>query len=109
MSLLVLIKERTKKVEARRQEAIIEARRLVLLLREKFTFQSLYLVGSILSSKFRLYSDIDMVIEGLKLEYFFKAHALLLKESTFDIDLKPFEDLSDDYQKKVLSGGLKIG
>jgi len=50
-----------------------------------------------------------MVIEGLKLEYFFKAHALLLKESTFDIDLKPFEDLSDDYQKKVLSGGLKIG
>ncbi len=109
MSLMTVLHERARKTEARRQEAIAEAKRLASLLRDKYAFESLYLTGSVLSGKFRLHSDIDMVIKGLRSEDFFKAHAFLLKGSEFDIDLKPFEDLTEDFKKKVLSGGLKIG
>ncbi len=91
MSLMAILQERTEKTEARRQEAIAEAKRLAALLRDRFALESVYLTGSILSDKFRLHSDIDVIVKGLRAEDFFKAHAFLLKTSEFDIDLKPFK------------------
>jgi len=109
MSLLKVLKQREEKAEARRQEAITETRRLAALLRERFAFDLLYLFGSVLAPRFSPRSDIDMVIRGLKMEDFFKAHAFLLKESAHEVDLKPFEDLDEFSRKKVLSEGLRIG
>ncbi|MBI4687327.1 MAG: hypothetical protein HY756_06055 [Nitrospirae bacterium] len=104
-----MLKEREKERKALRKSALAEAQRLVLLLRERFHFESIYIYGSIITDKFMFHSDIDMVIKGLPVRDFFKAHALLIKESGFSIDLKPFEELSKDFKEKILTEGVKIG
>lgn len=109
MPFLTAIKENKLKADARRQDVIAEARRLASLLRERFSYESLYLIGSALTDHFRLHSDLDMVVKGLQSKEFFKAHAFLLKHSDFEIDLKPFEELTDDFRKQVLDKGMKIG
>ena len=100
---------REKKNILLKQEALIEVKRLVSLLRERFDFESLYIFGSLVYGKFGRHSDIDMSVTGMKIEDFFKAYALLIKESKFDVDLKPFEDLTDDLKQKILSKGQRIG
>jgi len=90
-------------------DALQEVHRLASLLREHYEFKALYICGSIVSGKFGPHSDIDIVIRGLKVRDFFKAYALLIKESKYKIDLKPFEDLTKDFKKKVLTTGGKIG
>jgi predicted nucleotidyltransferase len=109
MSLDVVLKERKKKMVTLRSDALKEAQRLASLLSKRYKFEAIYLFGSVLSDKFRLHSDIDMVIKGLKTEDFFKAYAFLIKESKYKIDLKPFEDLEDDFKEKVFKKGIKIG
>ncbi len=109
MALLTAIQERRQKAESRRQAALAEAKRLAVLLRDRLPYESMYVVGSALTDHFRLHSDLDLVIKGLRSEDFFKAHAFLLKQSVFEIDLKPFEELTDDFRKQVLAKGMKIG
>jgi predicted nucleotidyltransferase len=109
MALITVLKEREKKKMACRQHAVNEVQRLASLLRDHYEFESIYMFGSILTDNFRHYSDIDLVIKGIKINDFFKAHALLIKESSYKIDLKPFEDLTEDFKKKVLSRGIRIG
>jgi predicted nucleotidyltransferase len=108
MSLKTVLKEREKKKEVLRLEAIADVQRLVSLLRKRFQFESIYICGSILTDNFSSHSDIDMVVKGLRVEDFFKAHAFLLKESRYEIDLKPFEDLTEDFREKVLTRGMKV-
>jgi len=109
MSLRRIFKEREKKREILQHDALREARRLVPLLKERYEYDSIYLCGSILSNRFGNRSDIDIIIKGLKTDAFFKAYALLIKESTYRIDLKPFEDMTADFQSEVLTKGIKIG
>jgi len=92
-----------------RREARAEVRRLEALLRKRFEFESLFVVGSLATGKFGRRSDIDLVIKGLKDEDFFKAHALLLRESQYDIDLKPYEDLAESFRSEVKKKGIKVG
>lgn len=108
MALLTVLKEREQERKDLRKKALREARKLASLLRRRFWFESLYIVGSLLTDAFSFRSDIDMVIKGLKTEDFFKAHAFLLKESSYKIDLKPFEDLPADFQEEVLRRGMKV-
>lgn len=109
MSLLRILKEREQKRKALRYDAITETRQLASLLRKHYEFESIYICGSILSERFGPHSDIDMIIKGLQSESFFKAHALLLKESTYTIDLRPFEDLLDEFKYKIVAKGMRIG
>ncbi|HIJ59005.1 MAG TPA: hypothetical protein HPP56_00100 [Nitrospirae bacterium] len=106
MSLLSVIRERR---QAHRQRAIKGIDRLVSLLKDSFVFDELYLCGSILKEGFHRHSDIDLVIKGLSAEDFFKAYALLIRESDFQIDLKPFEDLTNDFKDYVITRGVRIG
>ena len=109
MSLKTVLKEREKKKEVLRQDAIAEIQRLASLLRRRFQFEAIYICGSILTENFSSRSDIDIVIKGLRVEDFFKAHAFLIKECRYEIDLKPFEDLTEDFKEKVLRRGMKVG
>lgn len=109
MSLSGVLKERELKLKALKQDAMEEAQRLASLLKDRFKFEAIYLHGSLLSGRFRRHSDIDMIIKGLRMEDFFKAYALLIKESKYEIDLKPFEDLKEDFKESVLAKGMKIG
>ncbi len=109
MSLLKVLKRRQDERMTLRKKALKEAERLVLLLRQHFDFEYMYIYGSVLTDKFTRTSDIDMAIKGLKIEDFFKAHALLIRESSFSIDLKPFEDMTEDFRKTILTKGRRLG
>ena len=77
-----------------RDAASKEADRLSALLKKKFEYEALYLIGSVVKGRrFNSHSDIDLVIKGLNQAFFFKVLALLLKNSAFRIDLKPWEEL----------------
>lgn len=88
------------------EAALKEAERLSALLKTGFVYEALYLVGSVAKGKgFRFHSDIDFVIKGLKKELFFRALALLIKNSRFEIDLKPWEELSAESKARVEQEG----
>lgn len=109
MSLIAVLKERKKRRTFLKKDAIKEAHRLANLLKKRFHFESLYIIGSVLTDKFRAHSDIDMIVKGLKSDEFFGAYGFLIKESRYKIDLKPYEDLRDDFKKKVMKRGTRIG
>lgn len=106
MGYVDLLKEKEKERKFLREEALKEAERLSKLLRKKFEYESLFLIGSVVRKKgFTRHSDIDFVIKGLKKELFFKALSLLMSSSTFDIDLKPYEELDDDSKFRIEKEG----
>ena len=105
------IKSRRKIVaDVLRKDLKDEAHRLVRLLEaEEFKFKRVYLFGSITKDKLlSSWSDIDLAIEGLDEEVFYKVYACLLKNSDFAVDLKPFEDLDVSFQKKIRNEGWII-
>ena len=102
MGYIALLKKRELEKERLRGEALKEAERLSALLKERFEYEALYLIGSVVKGKaFRPHSDIDFVIKGLKKDLFCKALALLIKASDFPIDLKPWEELDLKSKAKV--------
>ncbi|MBI5407065.1 MAG: nucleotidyltransferase domain-containing protein [Nitrospirae bacterium] len=109
MSLIAVLQEREKRLRGLRENAIIEAERLASLLRKRFDFDVIYLFGSVLTGRFRGSSDIDMVIKGMKIEDFFKAYACIIKEARYRVDLKPFEDLSEELKERISIEGKRIG
>lgn len=73
---------------------------------EGYRFKRLYLFGSSLSKRLLApWSDIDLAIEGLKGDLFFRAYALMLKEARFPVDLKPFEDLDRLFKERIKKEG----
>ncbi|MDR4509698.1 MAG: hypothetical protein MRJ65_15950 [Candidatus Brocadiaceae bacterium] len=109
MSLMEIIKEREQKKEVWRKGAIAEVKRLARMLKKHFTYESMYVCGSLLTDRSKQTSDIDIIVKGLKTKDFFKEYALLMKESVYPIDMKPFEYLTGDFREKVFTGGMKIG
>lgn len=102
----ILLRRRDLRKKNLREAALKEAERLSVLLKAEFDYEALYLVGSVAKGKgFRFQSDIDFVIKGLKKDLFFKALALLIKNSRFEIDLKPWEELSAESKAKVEEEG----
>jgi predicted nucleotidyltransferase len=108
-SYLPLIRKRRIGLKKFREQALLEAGRLASLLNSSFQFEALFLHGSVLSDSFRPSSDMDLVIKGLETRKFFSAYSLLLRESRFPVDLKPFEDLSEAFQTNILRVGVQIG
>lgn len=106
MGYMALLRERELQKKNLREAALKEAERLSALLKKEFEYETLYLIGSVIKGKgFNCHSDIDFVIKGLRKEFFFKALALLMKDSTFDVDLKPWEELSTDSKVRVEKEG----
>jgi predicted nucleotidyltransferase len=106
---LTVYGSRRKRHQQVRAEALADANKLAALLRKHFKFESLYLYGSILLDTFQSGSDLDMIIKGMPIKDFFKAYALLIKKSSFPVDLKPFEDLTDEFKARIQERGMRIG
>ncbi|MCK6561222.1 nucleotidyltransferase domain-containing protein [candidate division KSB1 bacterium] len=92
---------------SRRQRAEL-ARELALgcaqKLADEFGATRVYLCGSLAEGRFRLTSDIDLAVEGLAPEKFFKASAAIARFARdFDVDLIPFETYK--YQAEILEKG----
>jgi len=101
-----LIEERN---EEQRMKALQEAKRLSIVLGKQFPYEKAYLFGSVLEKgRFTKHSDIDMVIRGLDDAFFLKAYAFLLGESSFPIDLRPWELLDEKTRKKVEEEGAVL-
>lgn len=106
MGYIDLLEKKAREKELLRKKALQEAEHLSTLLKEKFEFESLFLIGSVIKEKgFHHHSDIDFVIKGLKTESFFKALSLLISNSTFDIDLKPYKELDQEHRMIVEKEG----
>ena len=91
-----------------REAAAKEADRLAVLLKKEFEYEALYLIGSVVKGRgrrFNFHSDIDLVIKGLNRDLFFKVLALLIKNSAFRIDLKPWEELDCNSKAMVEEEG----
>jgi len=111
MSYLDKVKEkRIERNYSLKKAHIEEARRLTYLLIDKgYRFKRLYFFGSSLNEKpYTSCSDIDLAIEGLRNDLFFKVYAFLIKEAKFPVDLKPFEDLDRAFKSRVKKQGEMI-
>lgn len=105
----ILLKQKELKRKSFHEAAIREAEKLSGLLRKNFQFETLYLFGSAVKGKnFGFHSDIDFVIKGLPKDHFLKALALLIKNSQFRIDLKPWEELSSEMRAQVEKEGRTL-
>lgn len=88
-----------------REKAMKEARVLSRMLGEEFGASRVILFGSLLDpDRFDEDSDIDLAVEGLPPATFFSAFGRLMMESSFEVDLKPYEVLTVGVKKRVSQG-----
>lgn len=81
---------------------------LLSVLRERFAFDSAYLIGSVLGDSYTPHSDLDIILRGLKPDEFLKAYACLLQNCDHQLDVKPFEELSVEFQEEVLQKEMRL-
>ena len=86
-----------------------EAERLTGVLVEEFHVRRVLLVGSLAEGKrFHRASDIDLVVDGLQADLFFKAVGRLLRISTFDVDLKPLDAMKPSVRARFEAKGVVL-
>ncbi|HAK95998.1 MAG TPA: DNA polymerase subunit beta [Planctomycetes bacterium] len=102
---------RASSVLGARREALIararaSARDVARLLVREFGAKRVWLFGSLAAGAgFRRNSDIDLAVEGLDPDDFFRAVGRSLGVSEFSIDLKPMEELPPAWREKILTEG----
>jgi len=88
-----------------RAKAIREAKHLKDILVKEFSVKKVVLFGSVLEAgRFKENSDIDIAVAGLPKKLYFRALSRLMMESTFEIDLKPVEDVSELLRQRIKKG-----
>lgn len=104
-----ILREREENISRLKTEAMEEAKRLANLLRESYVFERLYLFGSTVKDKrYSKNSDIDMAVRGMSEDVYLKAYAFLIRNSTFNIDLKPWEDMTDSIKRNIEREGILL-
>lgn len=104
-------KKDREKFKRRREEAKNIANRCADLLRNEYDVDSVYLIGSSVSSKnFHPKSDIDLLVEGLSDKNYFRALKKCwdLLPPDFELDLIPWEEAPSRLKKKVEEKGELI-
>ncbi len=103
-------KKRGEKLAAKKKDYLRHLKKIkIMLLKEGFNFDRLYLYGSLTDiSKFHFNSDIDLAIEGLPPDDFLRVYALLLKNTEYPVDLKPFEELNKQSRARIKNGGIVL-
>lgn len=95
-------REREKEDHQRAEEALVEARRAARILAERYAADRVILFGSLAWPRpFRRDSDIDLAVEGLAPEHFFRADAELAREIPFPIDLKLLSDCPPGLRERI--------
>ena len=95
----------------KKQKMIEMAQKTALLLAQKYHIKKVYLIGSLVgSSTFDENSDIDLVVQGLPDENYFRALGDLYKILTPDlkdvqIDLIPYEDAEGSLIHHTIQNG----
>ena len=93
------------------QEALSAAQRCAHLLYENYGVRKVYLFGSLNEpERFHDRSDIDLVVDGLPPNLYFKAVAELwrLLPPGMELDLIPFEDAYSNLRERVVEEGVTL-
>lgn len=94
-------------IENVRQDAIRTAKKLSKILARDFGARRIVLMGSTLKpEKFREDSDIDLAVEGIKDELFFKAYGTCLMKSQYPVDLIDAGNASEVMKKNISKGRM---
>lgn len=108
-------KERIKEDECKRVELLKEARDAAehasRILIDEFGAERVYLFGSLLTKEdFSICSDIDIAVEGLKVELYFKALSRVwnVLPNGIKLDLVPMEDTDEYLKSKILATGVVL-
>lgn len=102
-----LAKQKSLDIESAKQalEKLPEA--VAILKRHGAT--KILLFGSLCNEdRFRSRSDIDLAVSGIRPEVFCRAHADLLMNLDWPIDLKPLEELEKGFRMRILEQGRVI-
>lgn len=98
------IKEREQKERIQREKNIRKLEEIKKVLCH-YDVKKIIVFGSLIErEKFRLNSDIDIGVEGLKDENFFKAYAELIDKIDVKIDMISIENIDGVFKEKVLQG-----
>lgn len=88
-----------------REDALSTARKMAGILVKEFRVSKVILFGSVVKeNSFDDSSDIDIAVEGLRKRAYFTALARLMRESQFEIDLKPIEDVGGTLRQRIEKG-----
>jgi len=107
-------RKRIREEERKRRERYLRARefaeRAALRLKREFGAEKVYLFGTCADpDRFRLDSDIDLAVSGLRSDLFFKAWAAIEREREFRIDLIPLEDAPPHLRRRIEKEGVELG
>ncbi|MBI3183704.1 MAG: nucleotidyltransferase domain-containing protein [Myxococcales bacterium] len=105
--------ERWRRQRSEEKLRALEARRtadqLAGVLAERFGASRVVLVGSLARGEFRSGSDIDLAVEGLKDDLFFKADAELARRAgDFGVDLIPIESATERFREAIVREGVLL-
>ena len=87
-----------------------EALRLASEAARSFSFRRLYLIGSAVqpSRPLSVWSDLDLVVEGLDVRDYLRLAAALQAQTRYPVDLKPLEELAPEAQRGVAAAGILL-
>jgi predicted nucleotidyltransferase len=98
--------------KSKRKESLRKiAKNFAKLLREKYSIEQIYLIGSLREAEDVYFinenSDIDLVVKGMKPKLYLKAYGELydMLPSGVELDLIPFEDATERFKKKTVEKG----
>jgi predicted nucleotidyltransferase len=95
---------------SKKEKFLALARKCAKILKKKYNVHKIFLIGSLVIGHFHDESDIDLVVEGLKPEFYIKALTELydLLPSGVDLNLIPFEDAFNSLKEKTIKEGMAI-
>lgn len=107
---MITLKDTTSTISTLRNQRFLKAqtvlKRVINILVKKYHVTKIILIGSLLDkNRFGFHSDIDLCVEGLSDELYFKAIGeLLLETDEFDIDIIPFENVPPAMIDRIRKG-----
>ena len=91
-----------------RAQVHADARSVAELLRARYGVTRVLLFGSLLTDRFAADSDIDLAVEGLPRAALFAAMGEASALVHRWVDIKPLEELSEHFLRRVLSTGEEL-
>jgi predicted nucleotidyltransferase len=100
-------KRQAEEIKAIRSDAMEKARKVAAMLKEKYGAKKVILFGSLVKSRYlHKRTDIDLLVEGIKLEDFLRAGAdAWAITHPFDVDIIPMERA----EKAIIEAAIKEG
>ena len=108
-------RERLREDEEKRLRLFHEARDIALhiaqILVDEFGVSRVYLFGSLLNiNDFTIHSDVDIAVEGLRVDLYFRAlsHIWMELPKGIGLDLVPLEDADEPLKEKISETGIVL-